>query len=425
VSADLPTPLTAAVATARPLSDAFEQAGHSFFLVGGVVRDALAGIERAEMDLDATTDARPERIRSLVAPLADAVWDQGARFGTVACRLDGTVFEITTHRTEVYDADSRKPTVAFGTELIDDLARRDFTVNAMAVDAHRGVVVDPFAGAVDLRDAVLRTPLEPEVAFSEDPLRMLRAARFLAGFDLTPTPPLEAAVVALVDRMAIVSAERIRDELTKLLLLPDPAPGLDFLFRTGVMAVVLPALAGLTGPDLTVPRLGARVAAVASEPRARWAALLYDLDEPGAVLDAVRPSAELRRQVVELVGTRQWSDPAAIPDDEPAVRRLAASSVLPADDLVAFARSVAVDPGVRDGLDGLATRLIEVRAAEPDIDDPAPLLGGADVIEVLGLTPGPEVGRAMAWLRELRLAEGPMSSTEARDRLVEWYSRVD
>ncbi|NDH98355.1 MAG: CCA tRNA nucleotidyltransferase, partial [Actinobacteria bacterium] len=204
-----------AVATARaavaPLATAFSEARYRLYLVGGLVRDDLLGRVRDDVDYDLTTDARPEAIKTLVEPFADAVWTAGERFGTIACRIDGVVYEITTHRADAYDESSRKPIVEFGDNVHDDLARRDFTVNAMAIDLADGTLVDPFGGGADLEAGRLRTPLDPEISFSDDPLRMLRAARFIATLGLTPEPELVAAVSAMRERMAIVSVERVRD----------------------------------------------------------------------------------------------------------------------------------------------------------------------------------------------------------------------
>ena len=227
----------------RPLADAFVAAGHRLYLVGGVVRDQLVGRDIGpDDDIDLTTDARPDRILEVVAPLADAVWRQGERFGTIGCRIGPRAFELTTHRAEAYSPDSRKPEVEFADAIEADLARRDFTVNAMALEVPEPRLVDPFDGAADLVAGRLRTPLAPEESFSDDPLRMLRAARFISGYGLAPDDGLVAAVHEMGGRLEIVSAERIRDELDKLIVVDDPAAGLWFLVDTGLAEHFLPEL---------------------------------------------------------------------------------------------------------------------------------------------------------------------------------------
>ena len=236
-------PLQAATAE---LAERFSDDGKSLYLVGGSVRDALfpAGAA-AGLDYDLTTDARPDEIERLVADWADAVWTQGARFGTIGCQKDGQLFEITTHRAEVYVPDSRKPEVTFGDDIEADLARRDFTINAMALRLPDMELVDPFDGLADLASGRLRTPLDPEVSFGDDPLRMLRAARFAARFNLKPDPGLEAAIEAMHERLSIVSRERIRDELDKIVMVDVPSEALWFVVRTGLAADFLPELPGL------------------------------------------------------------------------------------------------------------------------------------------------------------------------------------
>ena len=429
MTGDVPVGLAGVLDEAEILASAFAAGGHRFFLVGGIVRDACVPPGRpgatpapgADIDLDATTDAVPERIKELVAPLADALWTQGERFGTIGCRVAGRIYEVTTHRTEVYDEASRKPTVVFGGELRDDLARRDFTVNSIAVDVVERRLADPFDGRGDLARRVLRTPLTPEVAFSEDPLRMLRAARFRAGYDLVPEDALVDAVRAMADRLSIVSAERIRDELQKLLLLDDPTSGLEFLVDTGLMPHVIDELAV---PDaVSADRIGARVAAVAREPVARWAALLLDVDGPGRVLRRLRSSRTLEHSVVAMVGAVADLDAGVEPID-PAVRRWVASCrpICP-EEALDVARSVAPagSDGPRSDLDAIGAAITRLRVTEPDLDDPVPLLDGDRVIDLLGIEPGPAVGRAHRWLRELRFDDGPVPPDEAAARLRTWW----
>ncbi|MEZ5215201.1 MAG: CCA tRNA nucleotidyltransferase [Ilumatobacteraceae bacterium] len=226
-----------------PLAERFTAAGHRLYLVGGTVRDLLLGRDNSG-DYDATTDARPPEIKRLLSGWADAVWTQGEKFGTIGARKGERIYEVTTHRSEAYTSESRKPEVVYSDVIDTDLSRRDFTVNAMALEvtAASPVLVDPFGGAGDLVAKRLRTPLSPEESFSDDPLRMLRAARFVAGLGLEPDAELVAAVRDMHHRMEIVSAERIRDELDKLMVLDRPAAGLWFLVDTGLAEEFLPEL---------------------------------------------------------------------------------------------------------------------------------------------------------------------------------------
>ncbi len=417
----VPSRFNAVVDAAAPLAAVFHAAGHRMYLVGGVVRDHWLGIERDNSDLDATTDARPDRIKQLVAGVADAVWSQGERFGTIGCTIEGRTYEITTHRTEVYASSSRKPEVAFGDQIDDDLARRDFTVNAMAVDVLRRVLVDPFDGRGDLDRRVLRTPLDPAAAFSEDPLRMLRAARFHAGYDLEPAPELAAAVTAMGDRMEIVSAERIREELDKLIRLVDPAPGLRFLASTGLLRWVVPELADQD--ERTIDQVGRRIGAVSSDPAPRWAALLLDVDDPAVRLRALRSSTAHVSAVLALIAARPLLPIATMPDVRASLRRVAANTKgMRVEDVVAFWRAVrGIDGFDVTDLERLSAVVGELRRSEPDLDDPAPLLSGDEVIRRLGLAEGPDVGRALRWLRDLRFDEGPISEDEAAERLAAWW----
>ncbi|MGH9186726.1 MAG: CCA tRNA nucleotidyltransferase, partial [Acidimicrobiales bacterium] len=218
----------------QPLADRFAARGKRVYLVGGIVRDLLVGREIDRPDFDLTTDARPPETKEIIARWADAVWDQGEKFGTVGAKKDGRIYEITTHRGEVYLPESRKPDVSFADNIESDLARRDFTVNAMALGLPEPKLIDPFDGAADLAAHRLRTPLAPEMSFGDDPLRMLRAARFVAGYHLVPDPALVKAVDDMRHRLSIVSAERIRDELDKLVVVDDPSAGLWFCHDTGL-----------------------------------------------------------------------------------------------------------------------------------------------------------------------------------------------
>lgn len=226
-----------------PVAQRFRDAGHRLYLVGGTVRDLLMSSgsldDSATMDFDATTTARPAEIKTLISGLADAVWTQGERFGTIGMKIGERAYEITTHRAEAYSPDSRKPDVAFGDSIETDLSRRDFTINAMALELTSDApeLVDPFGGMADLVGRVLRTPLSPEESFNDDPLRMMRAARFISQLKVTPDDALVAAVRAMASRLEIVSMERIHHELDKLLVTDSPTAGLWFLMDTGLAEI--------------------------------------------------------------------------------------------------------------------------------------------------------------------------------------------
>lgn len=415
------------IASARPLVDLFDAAGHRLYLVGGVVRDHLLHRTPSEQDLDATTDAHPPVIREILAGHADAVWTQGERFGTIGCTIDGQTWEITTHRAESYEAGSRKPTVAFGDRIDDDLARRDFTVNAMAIDLHDRVLIDPYGGRDDLGVGVLRTPLDPEVSFSEDPLRMLRAARFHAGYALEPVPELVGAIATMVDRMAIVSTERIRDELQKLLLLEDPGPGLRLLHTTGLADAVLPMV-----PADHLGLAAARIREMPEDPAMRWAALLLDTGIGRSHLVELRFPGALVADVLWLLAEHGLAVDDRRGSVEPsAVRRAAAStpSGRRLEDLLLFGAGLVRagdDGGIRAGgtrLEDVRSTLAALRRDEPDLDAPTAVLGGREVGELLGLEEGPEIGEALDWLGDLRFREGPLDPADARRRLVAWWPR--
>jgi poly(A) polymerase len=274
------------------LSDRFRLAGHTLYLVGGSVRDAIVADTDevpadGTQDLDFTTDARPDAIEALLRGWADAVWTQGKRFGTIACIRGAQKYEITTHRAEAYRPDSRKPEVAFGDSIRADLSRRDFTVNAMALRLPELELIDPYGGLGDLAEKRLRTPLDPDVSFGDDPLRMLRAARFMARLGLEPTKELVSAVEAGHGRLAIVSAERIRDELDKIMVVPVPSTALWFIVRTGLADEFLPELPGLALEQDPIHRhkdvLGHTLAVVdktSPDRLLRLAALFHDVGKP-------------------------------------------------------------------------------------------------------------------------------------------------
>ena len=447
--------------TTAELAERFRVAGHTLFLVGGSVRDAIvadAGAPTAgeERDLDFTTDARPDAIEAVVDGWADAVWTQGKRFGTIACRRGAQKYEITTHRAEAYAPDSRKPDVAFGDRVEDDLARRDFTVNAMALRLPELELIDPFHGLEDLSGHRLRTPLDPETAFADDPLRMLRAARFVAKLDLEPDPALVQAVRTGHERLSIVSAERVRDELDKIVVLPVPSVALWFVVRTGMAEEFLPELPGLALEQDPVHRhkdvLAHTLAVVdktGPDRLLRLAALFHDVGKPrtrsfvdGGVtfhhhevvgarmtrhrMQALRYPNDEVEVVTELVNLHLrfhtyrlgWTDRAVrryVRDAGPLLDRL---NELTRCDCTTRDANKARALGRR--MDELEARIADLRQQE-ELDAIRPELDGTQVMEELGLGPGREVGRALAFLLELRLEEGPVGEEEARKRLTAWW----
>jgi len=417
MSTEFTGPLLRIIDDMAPLTDRFAAAGYRLYLVGGVVRDHLLGFERGDSDLDATTDAPPGQIKALVSDLADAVWAQGERFGTIGAQINGKTYEITTHRAEVYADSSRKPVVEFGTDIRADLERRDFTVNAMAIDLHERVLMDPFGGCADLAANVLRTPMAPDVSFSDDPLRMLRAARFHAGYDLIPEPAMLEAIESMGERMAIVSAERIRDELQKLLLLSHAAMGIRLLTETRLLAHVVPTLARLDAEQIELA--GSRVEGVAASAAQRWAALLLDVSDIRGTIRRLKPSGTLINEIVWLADPEVIRRLDAWSDED--LRRSAAgtSGDHRIDELLHFAAAVAaVENGSTDVALAALVRVAALRTREPDLDDPQPPLRGDEVASLLGVEPGPAVGAAMRAIAEHRFVNGPMTADEARALLT-------
>lgn len=414
--------LDAVLAEASPIAERFVAAGHTAFLVGGVVRDLWLDVPLdADTDLDLTTDARPGRIKELLAGLVDALWTQGERFGTIGCVVDGRVWEITTHRSEVYDPSSRKPQVHYADRIDADLSRRDFTVNAMAVALPGGELVDPFGGADHLRERRLCTPLSPAVSFGDDPLRMLRAARFAATHLLVADEEVEAAMVAMAGRLDIVSAERIRLELDKLLQARDPRPGLALARRTGVLAHVVPELAELPA-DQWLAALDA-ISRVSARLEVRLAVLLlFVADEVRSHrLAALRHPRRVTEDAVRLArGVEALL--ASPPGSDGALRRAVAASSDRWEPILDLAVTVA--PGEqRAALVAAQRRAAELGADLHALGTPAELpLGGRQVIDLLGVPSGRVVGEALAVLRRHRLEHGPLDRDTAVELLERWWA---
>ncbi|MGZ4694816.1 MAG: CCA tRNA nucleotidyltransferase [Acidimicrobiales bacterium] len=445
----------------RPLAERFAADGKRIYLVGGIVRDLLLGDVDlhgdAEVDIDLTTDARPKDTKRLLAGWADAVWTQGERFGTIGCQKDGRQFEITTHRAEVYLEDSRKPDVVYSDAIESDLSRRDFTINAMALALPEPELIDPFGGAADLAAKVLRTPLDPHESFSDDPLRMMRAARFIAKYGVEPDPAMVAAVVEMRDRLEIVSAERIRDELDKLLVVEDPSPGLWFLVDTGLVDEFLPELPAMRLEQDPIHRhkdvLAHTIAVVAKtrpERIVRLAALLHDVGKPktrsigdagvsfhhhevvGARMARDRMRAlKYSNDDVDVVSrlvylhlrfhTYQmgWTDSA--------VRRFVRDAGPLLSELIELTRCDCTTRNERKArvlsnrMDELEARIAELEAEE-ELKSIRPDIDGQQVMDHLGIGPGREVGQALEALLEMRLDEGPLGEEEAFRRLDAWWA---
>ncbi len=455
----VPARLRPVLELTAPLAEAFHAAGHKLYLVGGTVRDAIAGrpggIDSDDFDIDLTTDALPEEIEQLARPLSSALWDQGRRFGTIGAILSGRRVEITTHRADAYEPNSRKPAVAFGDDITEDLARRDFTVNAMALEVSQLEMIDPFGGLDDLAAHRLRTPIEPETSFSDDPLRMMRAARFIAGYDLEPDEALLAAVRQMASRLEIVSAERLRDELDKLIVLPKPSAGLWFLVESGLAGHFLPELPALSLEQDPIHRhkdvLAHTIAVVertGPDKVLRLAALLHDVGKPrtrsygadgvsfhhhdvvGARMARERLKA-LRYPQVEIDEVARlvelhlrfhtykmgWTDSAVRRYAHDAGPLLARLNELTRCDCTTRNPRRAAELAAR--MDDLESRLAELREKE-ELAALRPELDGREVMDLLGLEPSPSVGQAMAFLMEIRLNEGLIGKEEVQKRLLEW-----
>lgn len=451
------------------LGERFRTAGFEIALVGGPVRDVLLGrVKRGDLDL--TTSAQPLDILRILEGWADTVWDVGIRFGTVGCRKGDHILEITTYRSEEYDPDSRKPEVTFGTSLIGDLGRRDFTVNSMALRLPEMEFVDPYGGVNDLAARVLRTPSTPEQSFSDDPLRMMRAARFASQLDFTVAEEVVVAMTAMAERITIVSAERVREELVRLVLSPSPRAGLTLLVDTGLAAHVVPELPALQleldehhrHKDVYEHSIVVLEQAIAletmhtptSEPDLilRMAALLHDIGKPrtrrfedgGGVsfhhhevvgarmvrkrLTALRFSNDEIEQISRLTelhlrfhgyGSGEWTDSAVrryVRDAGDLLVRL--HKLTRADCTTRNAKRAAMLQRTYDSLE----ERIEVLAAEEELAAIRPDLDGADIMRILSIPAGPAVGEAYRFLLELRLDRGPLDSAVAEAELRDWWS---
>jgi poly(A) polymerase len=453
---------------ASSLAAVFKERGFTLALVGGPVRDALLG--RLGNDLDFTTNAPPLESKKILQKWADNVWDTGIEFGTVAAKRGETTVEVTTYRSDSYSQESRKPEVNFGTSIEGDLSRRDFTVNSMALELTGATpqFIDPFGGLVDLAKKTLRTPGKPEDSFSDDPLRMLRAARFASQLNFEISPDVLDAMKAMTDRLAIISAERIRDEMTKLLMSNNPRIGITILVDTGLAATFIPEIPQLRlevdehhhHKDVYEHSITVLEQAIALEDRLggpnlviRLAALLHDIGKPktralipgGGVsfhhhevvgarlaksrLKALRYSGEIIDDVETLIalhlrfhgyGDGEWTDSAVrryVRDAGPLLDHL--HVLTRADCTTRNARKAARLAATYDGLEDRIAVLMEgeeLSKIRPDLD-------GGEVMQLLNLKPGAMVGKALDYLLELRMDQGPLGKERATELLHQWWAK--
>ncbi len=381
------------------LGSAFASAGFALYLVGGIVRDIHLGVALDQLDFDLTTNARPDEILPIVKPLASAVWTQGEKFGTIGARINDRPFEITTHRAESYSEQTRKPIVAFGQDLNQDLSRRDFTLNAMAIRVPDGELFDPFEGLKALEEGVLVTPIEPEVSFSDDPLRILRAARFIARYELRVDPVVIEAAQNLIDRMSIVSTERIRDEFDKLLMAATPSAGFEFLIAVNAWPYVIGAI-----DVATVSEIAEAVDAAPLDIELRRALVFsfVSVSDRKSILSSLRYSNAERRSIQVLLNGADAVNVRTLPFDAPGVRRLVAA--VGHGNLGRLQQFLALR-----GLDdcGLAAEFERLSAGE-DLASLSPELSGEEVMAILDIESGPQVGQALALLQKRRFDEGPL-----------------
>ena len=458
----------AASPTVSRLANAFAAAGHELALVGGPVRDAF--LDRPLHDLDFTTDATPDQILALVKPLSEAQWDIGRAYGTIGASLAGETVEITTYRADSYDGTTRKPDVVFGTSLEPDLLRRDFTVNAMALRLPQLTLVDPSGGIDDLLAGRLRTPSTPEVSFGDDPLRMLRAARFTGQLGFTLDLDTALAMEKMCDSIRIVSAERIGDELSKMLVSADPRAGIEVLMESGLAEIVLPEIPGLQleidehhhHKDVYQHTLTVLEQAMGYEKSrgnleapdliVRLAALLHDIGkpatrklEPGGVVsfyhhdvvgsklakkrlralrfdnDTINAVSRLIELHLRFFGYTEgaWTDSAVRRYVRDAGDQLERLHILTRADVTTRNRRKADRLGF--AYDDLEQRIAELNEKE-ELGAVRPDLDGEQIMAVLGLKPGREVGEAYRYLLEQRLDDGPLGEAEATRRLQEWWA---
>lgn len=457
---------------ALDLGKLFEARGFELSLVGGPVRDLFLG--SAALDLDFTTNATPDETLDVARDWADAHWEIGREFGTIGLRKGDAMIEVTTYRAEAYDPDSRKPMVAFARKLEDDLYRRDFTINAMALRLPSLDLVDPYGGIKDLSAGILRTPGKPEDSFSDDPLRMMRAARFVSRLDVDPSTDLVAAMTDMAERIRIISAERVRDELIKLINGDNPRRGVELLVSTGLADYVLPEIPALKletdaqhhhkdvyEHSLTVLMQAKDLETDGDGPvpapdfTLRFAALMHDVGKPatrkldgtGAVsfrhhdvvgaklvkkrMRALRFDNETIKNVARLVelhmrfygyGEAGWTDSAVRRYVRDAGEQLERLHRLTRSDVTTRNKKKA--QRLAHAYDDLERRIGEL-AEQEELDSMRPDLDGQQIMAILGIDPGPMVGKAYNYLLNVRLDEGSLGEEEAERRLKEWWASSD
>ncbi len=457
----------------RTLATAFADAGFDLAVVGGPVRDALLG--RATHDLDFTTNARPDDILRIVKPVSTTQWDIGREFGTIGAKVpspDGPAeqVEITTYRADAYDGVTRKPVVSFGDDIEGDLVRRDFTVNAMALLVPQTKLVDPTGGVEDLLAGILRTPTAPEISFGDDPLRMLRAARFSAQLGFGIEDRTLAAIAELRETLQIVSPERIQAELVRLLQSDDPVRGIRVLVDTGLIDEFLPEVSALrlevdehhhhkdvyehslTALDQAMSLERSRHPGEPADAILRLAVLLHDIGkprtrklEPGGVvsfhhhdvvgsrlarkrMQALRFDKESTEAVAKLIELHlrffgysegAWTDSAVRRYVRDAGDQLERLHMLTRADVTTRNKRKAAR--LATAYDDIEERITALRAQE-EIDAIRPELDGNDVQRILGIAPGREVGEAYRFLLDLRLDEGVIGPEAAEQRLRDWWA---
>ena len=393
---------------------AFESAGKKTYLVGGIVRDLYGNATNIQnLDIDLTTNATPEEIKAIIKPIADNLWLSGEKFGTIGAHVNGKTIEITTHRSESYLSDSRKPIVEFSQQIEEDLSRRDFTVNSMAIDLSSKELIDPFNGQKDFADGVLRTPLNPDISFSEDPLRMLRAARFTCRFELTPTKKMVQSMKALAPRLEIVSPERIREEFDKFLEVRNPEPGFKLLLKTKIYKLFLPEI----NDKENIRKNGGyrSLSQLPIDPLVRLAALLLNTSakECEYRMKKLKYSNERISQTKLLIQSTKTIE--AKPIDNESYRKWYFQTADLRDKAIELAK-------INKKLKKIISEMEKTKISlEQELHDFSVPLTGAEIMELLKIQEGPEVGEALQYLQEIRFQKGPITQGEAEKAIRNWW----